>query len=380
MRSFRFRRYWSLGLLAIPLAFAATAFRAPQPVSAPQESAAPQPPTVVVSIAAFPPTNTAQPAPASPTDVSVPAATLRPAQGAAPTPRVEPSPTPRPPGTPLRVGLQVGHWKANELPDELARLRTSAGAFTAGHAEVDVNLDIARRVAALLEDRGVVVDLLPATVPVDYDADAFVAIHADGSASAGARGFKIATPWRASRAAQQLLDALTAEYATATGLPWDDAITFNMRGYYAFNYRRHDHTVAKTTPAVIIEMGFLTSAADRAVLIDRPNQVAAGIARGIARYFGERDPNDGAALLPPEFKVQRSISPDGLDVRAAPRDDAQVLLHADADRRFNPLQERGGWYQVFVRDRERQAIGWVNKDQVTATDDPTPTPPPAVNP
>jgi N-acetylmuramoyl-L-alanine amidase len=278
-----------------------------------------------------------------------------------------------------RVGLQVGHWKSSELPDELARLRTSTGARAAGYAEVDINLDIAGRVAQLLQQRGIVVDILPATVPVGYDADVFVSIHADGSRSAGVRGFKLSTAWRASRASQLLLDALREEYAAATGLPWDDGITFNMRGYYAFNYRRHDHAAKKTTPAVIVEMGFLSSAADRGLMLGQPDRVAAGIANGIVRYLGMRDPYDGAALLPPEFKSQRPLSSDGVDVRAAPRDDAPVLLHAAADRRFNPLQERDGWYQVFVRVDERRLTGWLRIDQVTATDDPTPTPLPSTD-
>ncbi len=286
-----------------------------------------------------------------------------------------PTPTPRLAGTMLRVGIQVGHWKSSELPDELARLRSSSGAFAGGYHEADVNLEIAKRVVALLESRGLAVDLLPATIPPGYDADAFVAIHADGSSSGNSRGFKLATPWRTSRASQMLLDLLTTAYSNATGLPQDGAITFNMRGYYAFNNRRREHAIAKTTPAVIIEMGFLTSAADRAVIIGQPDNVAIGIANGIIRYLNERDPNDGAALLPPDFKTQRPISTDGLDVRSAPRDNAQVLRHVDSDGRLFVFQERDGWYQGFVRGGSR-ILGWFRKDQVTETNDPLPTPPP----
>jgi|HigsolmetaAR202D_1030399.scaffolds.fasta_scaffold10033_4 hypothetical protein len=296
-----------------------------------------------------------------------------------PTPSVEPTPTPRPAGTPPRVGIQVGHLNSHELPEELARLRSSTGARAGGYTEAEVNHEIAKRVAALLEAQGFIVDLIPATVPVQYDADAFVAIHADGSSSTAAHGYKIATPWRASRASEHLLDSIRAEYAAATNMPWDDAITVNMRGYYAFNYRRHQHAVGRTTPAVIVETGFLTNPSDRALLTQRPDVVAAGIANGIVRYFNERDPNDGAALLPPEFRTQRPISPDGVDVRTAPRDNAPLLVHADADQRFNPLSERDGWYQVFVRVGETRTTGWVRADQLTSTNDPTPTPPPSTD-
>jgi N-acetylmuramoyl-L-alanine amidase len=346
--------------------------QAPEPALAGNEVpiAAPAQPTPA-------PTNTAHPAPGM--ALAVDPARQPPLQEQSPTPSAEPTPTPRPPGAPKRIGLQVGHWKSNELPDELARLRTSSGAFAAGRTEASVNLDIAQRVARLLEQRGFVVDIIPATVPVGYDADAFVAIHADGSRSAGTRGFKLATPWRTSRAAQHLADVLDAEYAGATGLPRDGGITFNMRGYYAFNYRRHQHSIARTTPAVIVEMGFLTNAADRALMIGRPDRVATGIANGVTRYLGEHDFSDGASLVPPEYKSQRALSPDGVDVRTAPRDNAPILLHAGAERRFNPLQERDGWYQVFVRDGERRLTGWVRKDQLAPTNDPTPTPPPSTD-
>jgi N-acetylmuramoyl-L-alanine amidase-like protein len=377
------RRYWGLALLALPLAFAAVLLRTPSPpVPAPPaqpviaEAADPIVAEAAVAEATDPIIADAAP-PASAPPSPQPAVAAEPT--ATPTPSVEPTPTPRPAGTPPRVGLQVGHWKANELPEELARLRTSTGARAAGYTEAEVNLAIAQRVAALLEQHGIVVDVLPATVPMGYDADVFVSIHADGSQSAGARGFKIATPWRASRAAQHLLDTLRAEYDSATGLPWDDAITFNMRGYYAFNFRRHEYSVARTTPAVIIETGFLTSATDRAMLIGQPDRVAAGIANGIIRYLNERDPNDGAALLPPEFRTQRSLDSGGVDVRTAPRDDAPLLVHADASQRFSPLVERDGWYQVFVRNGQTRATGWVRKDQLGTTNDPAPTPPPATD-
>ena len=62
-----------------------------------------------------------------------------------------------------------------------------------------------------------------------------------------------------------------------------------MRGYYAFNYRRYAHSVAKTTPAAIVEMGFLTNPDDRTLLTQSPDLVAIGIANGIIRYLNERD-------------------------------------------------------------------------------------------
>lgn len=293
------------------------------------------------------------------------------------TPDVFPTPTPRPQGMQPRVGIQVGHWKSNELPEELARLRSSSGAFVRGLSEIELNLDIARRVEALLLARGVAVDLLPATVPPGYDADAFIAIHADGATKATSRGFKIATPWRTSRASQHLRDALDAEYAGATGLPRDAAITFNMRGYYAFSFRRHTHAVARTTPAVILEMGFITSPTDRAFMTRNADTVAAGIGAGVLRYLRERDPNDGAALLPPDFKLHRPAT-DGVAVRAGPSENARVLRRFGPDERMVIFEERNGWYNGFIRG-EWRTMGWVRAADLMPTDDVLPTPPPATD-
>jgi N-acetylmuramoyl-L-alanine amidase len=378
VRSILPRRRWTITLIAVPIALAVATLRPPAPAVAPPAVSAPVAeapgPSATAVVRVDAPVAEAAPAQA----LAAPTATASPTNTPTPTPSVVPTPTPRAAGTQPHVGIQAGHWLSKDLPDELARLRSSSGAFAAGYAEEQVNLDIARRVAKLLESRGIMADVLPATIPPGYDADAFVAIHADGSSSGNSRGFKLATPWRTSPASQHLADTLTEEYARATGLPQDGAITFNMKGYYAFNNRRHAHAIAKTTPAAIIETGFLTSAADRRLLIGQPDNVAVGIANGIIRYLAEHDPTDGASLIPPDFKTQRPIDPAGLDVRAAPNDKAKLLKHIDADGRIFVFQERDGWYQGVIRGNFR-VVGWVRKDQVTATDDPPPTPPPATD-
>lgn len=192
------------------------------------------------------------------------------------------------PGDPLRVGIQAGHWKNEELPEELSGLRGSTGAEGYGWREVDVNLDIARRVAALLVQAEVQVDILPATVPVDYKADAFLALHGDANANAAASGYKLARATWSSVPEREdaLLQAVGAEYREATGLrEHPQTITENMLQYYAFNSQRLEHAVDPTTPAVILEMGFLTNPADRALLLNEPDRVAAGIAAGILDFL-----------------------------------------------------------------------------------------------
>jgi len=202
---------------------------------------------------------------------------------AAPLPR---SPVWNPAG-PKRVGIQVGHWFVGQLPDELRRL--SAGTSAGGWSEWEVNLLIAQRVVPMLEEAGVEVDLLPATIPVRYRAHAFVAIHADGDRSGALHGYKLARPGFSSipDADDELVRTMYREYGAATGMARDaDAhISRRMIFYYAFNTRRYHHAIDLGTPSAIIETGFLTNGSDRAFLTGRPDAAARGIANGILRFL-----------------------------------------------------------------------------------------------
>ncbi len=381
------QRYWFFALAALVLALCAVSLRDPHLAGGPRlpdHETAPR--DIAVAEAAPQPTDAPKPtAPPQPTAQPVGGPAEAPAEHqalaeaelpepAAAAPAAAPTQLPARQGPP-RVGLQVGHWKSNELPDELARLRTSTGARAGNITEAQVNLDVAQRVAKLLESVGVQVDILPATVPQSYDADAFIAIHSDGSSNTKARGFKLATPWRASRASILLMDVMTEEYGRATGLPPGGAPTINMRGYYAFTTRRQPHAIAPTTPAVIIELAFLTNATDRWYLTTQQDNLAVGVANGIIRYLNERDPNDRAALIPPDFPPQRAADPAGVGIRAAPRDDARVILEVPQERLLVPLQEQGEWFQVVARG-EWGKIGWVRKSDLRPSSDPTPVPPP----
>jgi hypothetical protein len=193
-----------------------------------------------------------------------------------------------PPGV-KRVGLQVGHWRNDEVPPELGRLQ--GGATGGGKAEWEVNLEIARRAKAMLEAMGHEVDLLPATVPMRYQAHAFVAIHADGDTAGALTGYKIARPGFSSvpDTDDRLVDALYRAYGPVTGLRRDDEhISLRMLYYYAFNSRRYCHAVAPGVPQVIVETGFLTSASDRQLLIGNPTIPARGIAEGIDAFLGSQ--------------------------------------------------------------------------------------------
>jgi hypothetical protein len=184
-------------------------------------------------------------------------------------------------GPARRVGLQVGHWRNWEAS---APLNRNSGSSGGGMTEAEVNLAIARLTAESLRAMGYVVDILPTVIPRGYKADAVVAIHADGASSGSRRGFFTDKPARAPVGSPEdaLRKAIDQEYAAATGLSYVYRSTVNTRYYYGYS------AVAAKSPMVIIETGFLTSPADREVIVKRPELSARGIANGVDRFLRGR--------------------------------------------------------------------------------------------
>jgi N-acetylmuramoyl-L-alanine amidase len=181
-----------------------------------------------------------------------------------------------------RIGIIAGHWQYDTgavCPD--------------GLEEVQVTQDVAQRVAAILDFRGLVAEVLPEHDPdlpgpplQNYRAALLVAIHADSCDIPGASGFKVAR-WRYSEMPEtddRLVECLQARYAASTLLArHDDSITIDMWNYYAFR------EIAVETPAAIIELGFLLD--DRSALENLRYEMALGIADGIACFL---EPAGGA--------------------------------------------------------------------------------------
>lgn len=186
----------------------------------------------------------------------------------------------------VRVGLQVGHLSAADQPEELAVLRYSTGAHYGGLDEVSVNAAVVEALAARLRARGALVDVLPATVPVRYRADLVLSVHADANEDETRNGYKSAHFWPERNAREPLLKVLIDRaVASGTGLADDDRnVSGNMFGYYAFNDRRFRHAVAPGTPALLVELGYLSSSADRR-LLTRPEALAAALEEGVAAYL-----------------------------------------------------------------------------------------------
>lgn len=283
---------------------------------------------------------------------------------------------PMPVGTPVvasdsfpeqsRVGIQVGHWYPEGHPEEAAHLRQSYGTGYGGVGEAQLTYAVAIHIRKLLEAEGVAVDLLPASISPSYIADAFVALHADGASPPDQHeqhGWKMTAPFLASPASEHLLRAVSSEYARGIDLPLDDQhISDAMLFYYAFNYYRYTHAIAPTTPAIIIEMGYMTHPADREVLFGQTDRIAHAIANGILRYLRERDPSDMAALQPQWSSYMQPTITTTL-LLAGPDDDAPPLIKVTNTDLLLPVYQQGEWYRVFVYNSWK--LGWIKIEQVT---------------
>ncbi len=195
------------------------------------------------------------------------------------------APTPLPPTATLtprlgHIGVIAGHWG------------NDAGAVCEdGLTEVSVNLDIARRVQSQLERLGAQVDLLEEFDArlMGYRADALLSIHADSCEYVNdqATGFKVAAAAHRSTADQdaRLVDCLIQHYALRTGLPFHaGSITYDMTDYHGF------FEIAPTTPAAIIETGFLYL--DRDILTRDAEKLAEGIVEGLVCFLeGQKPPS-----------------------------------------------------------------------------------------
>ena len=177
---------------------------------------------------------------------------------------------------PRRVGLIPGHWGYD-----------SGAVCPDGLREVDVTTDVALRTQAILDTRGIAVDLLeehdpdvPQRPMQGYRAAALISIHADSCTMTGASGFR-ASRWRFSASPERddrLIDCIYAHYGAATLLPrHDSSITINMWNYYAFR------EIHPETPAAILELAFLGD--DRAFVDAHRYSMALGVADAVSCFL-----------------------------------------------------------------------------------------------
>jgi hypothetical protein len=173
------------------------------------------------------------------------------------------------------------------------------GVVANARRECDTNLLAARALLAeLLRYEGVVAHLTHKGSPVGLQsaqraamansagADLLVSLHADAAPHPSVRGHHVIYSMHGDvRLAQSASDSLAATTGrVAFRAPWTMAYPSNPNlDYYAIIRDAH-------MPAIIIERGFLTNPEDAALLFDAVDlsRQAAGIAAGIAGYFGLR--------------------------------------------------------------------------------------------
>jgi len=216
------------------------------------------------------------------------------------------------PAGPLKVGIQVGHWQNEDMPEELENLERNTGATWNGITESEVVLVISELIQSRLQAAGIVAELLPAAVPPGYVADVFLAIHADGNTNPDSNGFKFAAPRRDyAGTSQSLVNLMYETYGAATGLRADPSVTRRMTAYYAFNWPRYEYAIHPFTPAVIVETGFLTSPVDRAIIINQPDRAAAGVADAVIQFLNDqtlqREPLPTAFTATPQLPLAGEV-------------------------------------------------------------------------
>lgn len=182
---------------------------------------------------------------------------------------------------------------------------TDAGAFRRIVTEKEVNLDIARRVEALIEDAGGKVVLTRtadadvflldrAVVSNQLNPDILVSIHSNSSPSPQATGTETYYAPRPeapdlSRSERAALTVESRRLATALQESLVKAIGLPDRGVRtaAFLVLRHSRV-----PTTLVEVGFLSNPNEEKLLAD-PNfrqKAAEGIYDGIVRYANEKRP------------------------------------------------------------------------------------------
>ncbi|MCB0063615.1 MAG: N-acetylmuramoyl-L-alanine amidase [Caldilineaceae bacterium] len=146
--------------------------------------------------------------------------------------------------------------------------------------EAAINAAITQRVAQRLRRNGALVTVLDEfdeRLP-DLQADLLLSFHSDSCIEASGYKTAYATNAAVVVATTKLSNCFDRHYAPMTELAWHpDTITHDMTDYHVFR------EVASTTPALILEMGFIGG--DQQLLLQHPNTVAAGITESIRCFF-----------------------------------------------------------------------------------------------
>lgn len=160
------------------------------------------------------------------------------------------------------------------------------GAIRAGINEKDINLDIAKRVEAILSSKGVSVSMTrykDETVSLEgrttfcssQSPDIFVSIHVNSSVRPEITGIETHYYHQESLCLAQTVHSSLASY-----------IKSNDRGLFKSKFYVINHT---SVPAILVEIGFISNDRERSELVSeqRKQQTAKSIAEGILKYLNK---------------------------------------------------------------------------------------------
>ena len=241
---------------------------------------------------------------------SAPAPTLPPT----PTPTPEPTPTPTPP--PLagkRIGLDPGHQQRADLntepiaPDEAktkAKCSTGTRGIATGIYEYEVNLDVAMKLKALLEEYGAEVVMTRTANNVNIsnreraelfneaEVDLAIRLHCNGTDDTSVRGAFMLLPTKERTAFYnenvRAATAIIEQYCKETGL------SARKRNGIAYSSEQTGFNWC-TRPIVCIEMGHLSNESEDLLLTNDTFQdkMAVGILNGVLAYFDSAEASEG---------------------------------------------------------------------------------------
>ena len=112
---------------------------------------------------------------------------------------------------------------------------------------------------------------------------------------------------------------------------------------------------------VLGELGFVTNAADRELMLSQPEYYAGIILRGLEQHFYTRGRSDAASLVPLEFD-SITAGEEGAIVRLNPYPSSRAIHRFEAGDLIRPVDSDDGWYEVLLRNPFR--TGWVSENEI----------------
>ena len=177
------------------------------------------------------------------------------------------------------------------------------GALGNGLKEKDITLAMSKKVGAILQEHGVVINYTRTTdkfltlteramVANNAAADFFVSFHVNSATNPNARGFELFTTKGTTKA-----DEL-AEYIALEIIKAFPDVPFRADKTDGDLDKEENFTVITKTkmPAVLVEMGFIVNSIDAQMLRTQQDKIATAIAKGILKYLGIAYKEDGIKI------------------------------------------------------------------------------------